>query len=56
MPIGSKDMVGKGRRSTNGTSRARDRPNRDTALRTFPSEKGDKTEPPILIIVNKLDI
>lgn len=49
-------MAGQGRRSTNGMSRARDRPDRNTALRAFPLEKGDKTEPPIFIIVTKLGI
>lgn len=49
-------MVGKGRRSTNGMSRAQDGSDRDTALRTLPLEKGDKTEPPVFMIVTKLSI
>ena len=51
---GPKDMVGKGRRSTNGTSRVWNRPN--TALRTSPLEKADKTEPPTFLTVTKPDI
>lgn len=55
LPIGSKDMVGKGR-TTNGMSRVWGRPEEDRPLRSFPLEKGYKAEPPIFIIIAKLVI